>query len=105
MANEQTTKTEKTETSKMVSDIQIFPFKEGCTGGTNKIAALANITLYGKFLVRGLRIRDGQNGFYVQYPQQDPSGMSFSAVITPLDREARETVENEVIAAYQRAGL
>ena len=55
--------------------------------------------------MRGLRVRDGQNGLYVQYPQQDPSGMSFSSVVTPLDREARETVENEVIAAYQRAGL
>jgi len=101
MANEQTTKTE---TPKMVSDVQIFPFK-AVSGGTDRIAALANITIFGKFQVRGLRVRDGQNGLYVQYPQQDPSGMSFSSVVTPLDREARETVENEVIAAYQRAGL
>lgn len=104
MANEQTTKTEKTETPKIVSDVQIFPFK-AVSGGTDRIAALANITIFGKFQVRGLRVRDGQNGLYVQYPQQDPSGMSFSSVVTPLDREARETVEAEVIAAYQRAGL
>ena len=101
MANEKTTQTE---TPKMVSDVQIFPFK-AVSGGTDRIAALANITIFGKFQVRGLRVRDGQNGLYVQYPQQDPSGMSFSSVVTPLDREARETVENEVIAAYQRAGL
>ena len=102
MANE---KTEKTETAKMVSNIQIFPFKMGCTGGTNKVAALANVTLFGKFLVRGLRVIDGPNGLYVQYPQQDTTGMSFSSVVTPLDREARETVESEVIEAYQRAGV
>lgn len=101
MANE---KTEKTETTKMVSNVQIFPFKMGCTGGTDKVAALANVTLFGKFLVRGLRVKDGQNGLYVQYPQ-DPSGMGFSSVVTPLDREARETVESEVIEAYQRAGV
>ena len=102
MANEQTTKTE---TPKMVSDVQIFPFKAGCMGGTDRILAFANITIFGKFQVRGLRVRDGQNGLYVQYPQQDSSGMSFPSVVTPLDREARETVDNEVIAAYQRAGL
>lgn len=101
MANE---KTEKAESVKMVSNVQIFPFKTGCTGGTNKVAALANITLYGKFLVRSLRIKDGENGLYVQYPQ-DPTGMDFSSVVMPLDREARETVENEVIEAYQRAGV
>lgn len=102
MANE---KTEKTESVKMVSDIQIFPFKMGCAGGSDKILAFANITLFGKFAVRGLRVRDGQNGLYVQYPQQDSSGMGFSSVVTPLDREARETVEAEVIEAYQRAGI
>jgi stage V sporulation protein G len=105
MANNKTEKTEKTESVKMVSNVQIFPFKTGCTGGTDKVAALANITLFGKFLVRGLRVKDGQNGLYVQYPQQDATGMSFSSVVTPLDREARETVEAEVIEAYQRAGV
>lgn len=104
MANNKTEKTEKTESVKMVSNVQIFPFKAGCTGGTDKVAALANITLFGKFLVRGLRVRDGQNGLYVQYPQ-DPNGMDFSTVVMPLDREARETVEAEVIEAYQRAGI
>ena len=102
MANE---KTEKTETPKMVSNVEIFPFKGGCADGSNKILAFANITIFGKFLVRGLRVRDGLNGLYVQYPQQDPSGMSFSSVVTPLDREARETVDAEVIEAYQRASV
>jgi DNA-binding cell septation regulator SpoVG len=101
MANK---KTEKTESLKMVSNVQILPFKTGCADGTDKILAFANITLFGKFLVRGLRVRGGQNGFYVQYPQ-DPNGMDFSSVVTPLDREARETVEAEVIEAYQRAGV
>lgn len=101
MANE---KTEKTESVKMVSNVQILPFKMGCAGGTNKILAFANITLFGKFLVRGLRVRDGLNGLYVQYPQ-DPNGMDFSSVVMPLDREARETVEADVIEAYQRAGV
>lgn len=101
MANE---KTEKTESVKMVSNVQILPFKMGSPRGTDKILAFANITLFGKFLVRGLRVRDGQNGLYVQYPQ-DPNGMDFSSVVMPLDREARETVEADVIEAYQRAGV
>lgn len=104
MANEKTKKTEKTESVNMVSAIQILPFKMGCAGGTDKILAFANITLFGKFLVRGLRVRDGQNGLYVQYPQ-DPNGMSFSTVVMPLDRKTRETVEAEVIAAYQGTGV
>ena len=95
---------EKTDTTKMVSNIQIFPFKMGCAGGTDRILAFANITLFGKFLVRGLRIRNGQNGLYVQYPL-DPNGMSVSSVVMPLDRETRETVERDVIEAYQRAGV
>ena len=99
MANEKTTKTEKTETPKMVSDVQIFPFK-AVSGGTDRIAALANITIFGKFQVRGLRVRDGQNGLYVQYPQQDPSGMSFSSVVTPLDRVCLENTPQFSICCY-----
>jgi stage V sporulation protein G len=101
MANE---KAEKTETAKMVTNVQIFPFKMGCMGGTDKTLAFANITLFGKFLVRGLRVKDGENGLYVQYPL-DPDDIRFSSVVMPLDRETRETVEAEVIEAYQRAGI
>ena len=54
---------EKTESVKMVSNIQIFPFKMGCTGGTNKVAALANVTLFGKFLVRGHIMGKGKKKF------------------------------------------
>jgi len=84
-----------------VTNVQIFPFKEGCKIGN--IRALATIVIDDSFMVRGLRVTDGKSGLFVGYPN-DPfyKGDGFSSILQPITRELREKIENAVLEAYQK---
>ena len=85
-----------------VTSVQVFPFKEGPQLGTVK--ALACIVLNDQFLIRGLRVKEGENGLFVSYPV-DPfyKGEEYRSICTPLSRQLREHIENCVIEKYKEA--
>ena len=83
-----------------VTQVQVFPFKEGPSMG--HLLGLASIVLNDQLQVRGLRIMDGVNGLYVAYPN-DPfyKGEDFRSVCSPMTRQLREHIENCVLEKYQ----
>lgn len=85
-----------------VTTVNVYPFKEGPSLGHLK--GLASIELNGQFLVRGLRILDGENGLFVGYPN-DPfyKGEEFRFICQPITRQIREEIENKVLEKYQEA--
>lgn len=85
-----------------ITNVQVYPFKEGTSLG--QIKGLASIVLNDQFLVRGLRVMDGENGLYVGYPN-DPFYKSedFRHVCNPITRQLREHIENCVLEKYQEA--
>lgn len=82
-----------------VSDVRIFPFREGPSLGRMK--ALAEIVLNDQFIVRGLRIMEGENGLYISYPT-DPfvKGDDYKSICNPISRQLREHIENTVLEKY-----
>jgi stage V sporulation protein G len=82
-----------------VTKVEVFPFKEGPTMGHTK--GIASVVLNGQFLVRGLRVMEGENGLSVGYPF-DPffKGEDFRSVCFPLDRTLREHIESAVLERY-----
>jgi len=82
-----------------VSEVRIFPFKEGPS--IVRVKALAEIVLNDQFIVRGLRIKDGENGLYVAYPV-DPfcTGEGSRSICNPITRQLREHIENTVLEKY-----
>lgn len=82
-----------------VTKVEVYPFKEGPSMG--HLRALASVVLNGQFLVRGLRVMEGENGLFLGYPL-DPffKGEEFRSVCTPLDRALREHVEAAVLERY-----
>ena len=83
-----------------VTQVQVFPFKEGPFMG--KMLALASIVLNDQLIVRHLRIMKGVNGLYVAYPN-DPfyKGEDIHSVCFPMTRQLREHIENCVLEKYQ----
>ena len=84
-----------------VTNVQIFPFQEGIN--TGHIKGIANVVLNEQFLIRGLRITDGENGLFVGYPL-DPfynEQEDFRNVCNPITRQLREHIENCVLEKYQ----
>lgn len=85
-----------------VTNVQVFPLKKKF----GKILASAAIVIDDAFVVRALRVMDGENGLFVGYPghpQNDPQdGKNFNALVQPITREFREHIENVVLEEYQR---
>lgn len=86
----------------VVSEVKVFPFKEGPSLGRMK--ALAEIVLNDQFIVRGLRIMDGENGLFVCYPV-DPffKGDDFKYIASPITRQLREHIESCILEKYLEA--
>lgn len=82
-----------------VTQVQVFPFKEGPSLGHLK--GLAQIVLNDQMVIRGLRIKDGENGLYIAYPG-DPfyKGEDLRSTVFPLTRALREHIENCVLEKY-----
>lgn len=109
MANEMAAKTAESAEQKVtqfeclaVTNVQVFPFKEGPSLGHMK--GLATVVLNDQMLIRGLRVMDGENGLFVGYPN-DPfyKGEDFRSICNPITRQLREHIENCVLEKYQAA--
>ena len=83
-----------------VTQVKVFPFKEGPSMGRMK--GYATITLNDQFQIRGLRIMEGENGLFVAYPN-DPfyKGEDYRSVCFPITRQLREHIETCVLEKYQ----
>ena len=83
-----------------VTQVQVFPFKEGPSMG--HMVGTASVILNDQFLIRGLRIMEGENGLFVGYPN-DPfyKGEDFRSICFPMTRQLREHIENCVLEKYQ----
>lgn len=89
-------------TTLQVTNVQVFPFKEGPSLG--KIKALAQVVLNDQLQIRGLRVMEGEYGLFVGYPA-DPfyKGEEFRSVVAPITRALREHIEACVLDKYQQA--
>lgn len=85
-----------------VTEVKVFPFKEGVNLG--HIKGLAQIVLNDQLVIRGLRIMDGVDGLFVSYPI-DPfyKADDFRTILNPITRQLREHIENCVLEKYQAA--
>lgn len=82
-----------------VTNVRVFPFKEGANLGHMK--GLATIVLNDQIQIRGLRIMEGENGMYVGYPIDTfYKGEDFRTVCLPITRQLREHIENCVLEKY-----
>lgn len=83
-----------------VTSVQVYPFKEDPFMG--HIKGIASVVLNDQFMVRGLRVMEGENGMFVGYPI-DPffKGEDLHCIAQPITRKLREHIENCILEKYQ----
>lgn len=82
-----------------VTNVQVFPFREGANLG--KMLGLANVVLNDQLTINGLRIMDGENGMFVGYPPNPLyKGEDLRSSVFPITRALREHIENCVLEKY-----
>ncbi len=79
-----------------VTDVRIRKMNE-----EGRMKAIVSITLDDEFVVHDVRVIEGNEGLFVAMPsKRTPSG-EFRDIAHPINTEARQHIEKEVIEKYQ----
>lgn len=79
-----------------VTDVKVFPVNE------DRLKAYATITFDDCFVVRDLKIIQGNAGLFVAMPSKRRKDGTFKDTAHPLNNETREMIETKVLACYQQ---
>lgn len=66
----------------------------------SKLKAFVDVAI-GDFIVKGLRILQGQKGLFLAMPQERSKDGKWYNAFYPITKEARQNLLNVVLAAYQ----
>lgn len=68
------------------------------------IKAIASVSLDGMFVIKGLRVVNGNNGCFAAMPQESYTNRQgekqYSGMFFPLNKQARQTLETAVLSAF-----
>ncbi|MBU4485019.1 septation regulator SpoVG [bacterium] len=80
-----------------ITEVRVFPVSE------EKLKAYVNITIDNCFVVRDLKVINGNNGLFVAMPSKKRKDGTYRDTAHPLNSETRELIEKKVLGAYEDA--
>lgn len=81
-----------------ITDIRV---KRVSTEG--KVRAIATITFDNAFVVRDIRVVEGQNGLFIAMPSRKTPDGEFRDIAHPITPEAREQIQTAILHEYEQA--
>ena len=80
-----------------ITEIRVYPVE----GEEDRLKAYATITFDNCFIVRDLRIINGNNGLFVAMPSKKRKDGTFRDIAHPLNSEMRSQIEGMVLKAFE----
>jgi stage V sporulation protein G len=80
-----------------ITEIKVYPTNDG-----GKLKAYATIVFENCFIVRDLKIIEGDKGYFVSMPSRRRKDGTFRDIVHPLDSQTREMVEGQIIQEYNK---
>src|SRR3990170_252788 len=80
-----------------VTEVRVFPVTN-----EERLKAYATITIDNVFLIRDLRVINGNNGLFVAMPSRKMKDGTFKDIAHPLNSDTRQKIESKVLAEYER---
>lgn len=68
----------------------------------DKLKAFVNVTFDGCFVVRGMKVIEGNNGLFVSMPSRKANDGTYRDVAHPINAGFRELIEKLVLAKYEK---
>lgn len=68
-----------------------------------KMKAIASITIDDAFVVRDIRVIEGQNGLFVAMPSRKTPDGEFRDIAHPITQDARELIQTAILKEYETA--
>jgi len=79
-----------------ITEVRIYKAK-----GNGAVKAYASVSLDDEFIVKGIKVLEGENGLWVSMPSRKAKNGSFQDIFHPASKEAREKIVNAVLSAYR----
>ncbi len=79
-----------------VTEVRIFPVQE------ERLKAYVAITFDNCFVVRDLKVINGNNGLFVAMPSKKRKDGTYRDTAHPLNNETRQMIESKVLEEYNR---
>ena len=80
-----------------ITEVKVFPTKE-----SGRLKAYATIVFDDSFIVRDLKIIEGDKGYFVSMPSRRRKDGTFRDIVHPLNSEMRQTIEDQIIEEYKK---
>ena len=79
-----------------VTEVRVFPVEE------DRLKAYVTITFDNCFVVRDLKVIDGNKGLFVAMPSKKRKDGTYRDMAHPLNNETRHMIEGRVLEEYRR---
>ena len=79
-----------------VTEVRVFPVEE------EKLKAYATITFDDCFVIRDLKVINGNTGLFVAMPSKKRKDGTFKDTAHPLNNDTRRMIEERVLDEYRR---
>jgi stage V sporulation protein G len=79
-----------------ITDVKVFPVNE------KRVKAYVSIIIDDCFIVRDLKVIDGDSKLFVAMPSKKMKDGSYRDTVHPLNNETRQKIESSVLEAYGR---
>ncbi len=81
-----------------ITEVKVFAAKDG-----GRLKAYATVVFDSCFIIRDLKIIEGNKGLFVSMPSRKRKDGTFRDIVHPLNSETRQIIEDRVIEEYNKA--
>ncbi len=81
-----------------ITEVKVYPAQE-----SGRLKAYATIVFENCFIVRDLKVIEGNKGLFVSMPSRRRKDGTFRDIVHPLNSEMRKMIEDSVILEYNKA--
>ncbi len=79
-----------------ITEVKVYPVLD-----SGRLKAYATMVFNDAFIIRDLKIIEGDNGLFVSMPSRRRKD-GFRDIVHPLNSETRQSVENAIIEEYNK---
>ncbi|MGM0443238.1 MAG: septation regulator SpoVG [Fibrobacterota bacterium] len=83
-----------------ITEVRVIPREND-----GKLMAFANVVFDDAFVVRGIKVIDGQRGLFISMPSRKGRSGKHQDIAHPINNDMRTLLQDTVIRAYENALL
>lgn len=81
----------------VITEVKVFPAKE-----SGRLKAYATVVFDNCFIVRDLKIIEGDKGYFVSMPSRRRKDGTFRDIVHPLNSETRTMIEERIVEEFKK---